>query len=273
MQSAKETAANIAASAKSGMEKTKAVVEEKAEKLTTSDPVQRQMATEKKEQRIHQAEMDKLTAQEQNAASKQAAATGGTTAYTATGGGMGPGYTTGTHGTAPGHTGLSHTPGTQGTTPGYTGLGHTTVGQTTGVTGTHGTTAGHTGLGYTTTGQTTGVIGTHGTTAGHTGLGHTTGGHTGLGHTTATHDTTQGYTDLGHTTTGQTTGVTGTHGIDVGHHTTSTGVMPGGEHPIESTTGVVESQYIPGITTGSGGATVQGPNTGRHGSTTDSTTF
>ncbi|XP_060177511.1 11 kDa late embryogenesis abundant protein-like [Lycium barbarum] len=106
MEAAKETAANVAASANSGMEKTKAIVAEKAEKLTTSDPVQRQMATEKKEERIHQAEMDKLAAQEQNAASRQVAATGGTTAYTARVG-VGPGHTTGTHathGTTTGHT-------------------------------------------------------------------------------------------------------------------------------------------------------------------------
>ncbi|XP_004249727.2 late embryogenesis abundant protein 46-like [Solanum lycopersicum] len=171
MEAAKQTAANVAASAKSGMEKTKAVVTEKTEKLTTSDPVQRQMATEKKEQRIHQAEMDKLAAKEQNAASRQAAATGGTTAYTATGGGI-----TGTHGTATGHTGLGHTTtATHGTTASHTGLGHTT--------GTHVPTAGHAGLGHTT--------GTHGT-AGHTDLGHTTD-HTGLGHTTGTRGTTPGH--------------------------------------------------------------------------------
>ncbi|XP_055809192.1 late embryogenesis abundant protein 46-like [Solanum dulcamara] len=165
MEAAKETAANVAASAKSGMEKTKAVVTEKAEKLTTSDPVQRQMATEAKEQKIHQAEMDKLAAQEQNAASRQAAATGGTTAYTATGGGVGLGHTSlGTHGTTTGHTGLGHATGTHGITPGHTGLGHTT--------GTHGITPGHSGLDHTsrthgtTPGQTTGVIGTHGVTTG-----------------------------------------------------------------------------------------------------------
>ncbi|KAL3357804.1 hypothetical protein AABB24_018147 [Solanum stoloniferum] len=144
MEAAKKSAANVAASAKSGMEKTKAVVTEKAEKLTTSDPVQRQMATEKKEQRIHQAEMDKLAAQEQNAASRQEAATGGTTAYTATGGGVGLGHTTtGTHGMTAGHTGLGHTTGTHGITPSHTGLGHTAGTHDVGVTGTHGTAAGH----------------------------------------------------------------------------------------------------------------------------------
>ncbi|OIT04464.1 PREDICTED: protein LE25-like [Nicotiana attenuata] len=129
MQPAKEKAANVAASAKAGMEKTKAVVGEKAEKLTTSDPVQKQMATEKKKERIHQAEMDKLAAQEQNAASRQAAATGGTTAYTASGGGVAPGHTmTGAHGTTTvptgtttGMVGTQYPPGTT------TGTGSATV--------------------------------------------------------------------------------------------------------------------------------------------------
>ncbi|CAA0812699.1 Non-structural maintenance of chromosomes element 4 homolog A [Striga hermonthica] len=55
MQSAK----NVAASAKAGMEKTKATVQEKAEKMTTRDPLQKEMAEEKKEARIHQAELQK----------------------------------------------------------------------------------------------------------------------------------------------------------------------------------------------------------------------
>ncbi|KAL0672327.1 hypothetical protein Bca4012_000307 [Brassica carinata] len=59
MLSMKETASNIAASAKSGMDKTKATLEEKAEKMTTRDPVQKQMATQKKEAKINQAEMQK----------------------------------------------------------------------------------------------------------------------------------------------------------------------------------------------------------------------
>ncbi|KAL0316880.1 UNVERIFIED_CONTAM: Late embryogenesis abundant protein 46 [Sesamum radiatum] len=51
MQSAKETASNVAASAKSGMEKTKATVQEKAERMTTRDPIQKDMATQKKRER------------------------------------------------------------------------------------------------------------------------------------------------------------------------------------------------------------------------------
>ncbi|KAL0346292.1 UNVERIFIED_CONTAM: seed maturation protein [Sesamum radiatum] len=45
MQSAKETASNIAASAKAGMEKTKATAQEKAERMTTRDPIQKDIAT------------------------------------------------------------------------------------------------------------------------------------------------------------------------------------------------------------------------------------
>ncbi|XP_021282916.1 18 kDa seed maturation protein [Herrania umbratica] len=90
MQSLKETAANIAASAKAGLEKTKATVEEKVEKLTAHDPVQKEMATQKKEERIHQAELDKQEARMHNAAAKQAGrddgyTATGTHAYTATG--------------------------------------------------------------------------------------------------------------------------------------------------------------------------------------------
>ncbi|XP_019165818.1 PREDICTED: 11 kDa late embryogenesis abundant protein-like [Ipomoea nil] len=82
MQSAKETASNAAATAKSGMEKTKASVQEKAEKMTTRDPVQKEMARAKKDERKREAELDKQATKEQNAASKQAAAAGGTPAYT-----------------------------------------------------------------------------------------------------------------------------------------------------------------------------------------------
>ncbi|KAL7092781.1 hypothetical protein ACP275_11G003700 [Erythranthe tilingii] len=58
-KSVKETAASIAASAKAGMEKTKATVQEKAEKMTTRDPLQKEMATQKKDERIHEAEREK----------------------------------------------------------------------------------------------------------------------------------------------------------------------------------------------------------------------
>lgn len=63
------------------------------EKMTSHDPVQKQMATEKKEHRINQAELNKQEARELNAATKQAASapetgTGaGTHSYSATGSG------------------------------------------------------------------------------------------------------------------------------------------------------------------------------------------
>ncbi|KAA8518265.1 hypothetical protein F0562_015852 [Nyssa sinensis] len=116
--SGKETAANVAASAKSGMDKTKATVQEKVERLNAHDTTQKEMATEKKEEKIHQAELNKLEAREQNAAARQGeAAGGGTQSYTVTG-------VTGTHQAS--------------NMPGYAGTGqHAAHGYTTtGVTGT-----------------------------------------------------------------------------------------------------------------------------------------
>ncbi|CAK7342350.1 unnamed protein product [Dovyalis caffra] len=82
----KETAANTAASAKAGMEKTKAAMQEKVEKMSAHDPVQKQMASEKKQERMTQAELDKLEAKQHNAASRQAGtATGRHGQYTAEG--------------------------------------------------------------------------------------------------------------------------------------------------------------------------------------------
>ncbi|KAH9673927.1 Late embryogenesis abundant protein 46 [Citrus sinensis] len=75
MQSMKESAANVAASAKAGMEKTKATAQEKVDKMKAHDPVEKEMATEKKEERRMQAELEKQEAREHNAAAKQA--TGG----------------------------------------------------------------------------------------------------------------------------------------------------------------------------------------------------
>ncbi|KAL0334229.1 UNVERIFIED_CONTAM: Late embryogenesis abundant protein 46 [Sesamum angustifolium] len=114
MQSAKETASNVAASAKSGMEKTKATVQEKAERMTTRDPIQKDMATQKKEERILEAERQKQEAREHNAAARQ---TGG--------GAYGEGYTTGTTGgTTGGVLGHDYTTGTGGTgAGGYTAEG------------------------------------------------------------------------------------------------------------------------------------------------------
>ncbi|KAK7378250.1 hypothetical protein VNO80_03688 [Phaseolus coccineus] len=72
-ESVKETASNMGASAKAGMEKTKATVQEKAERLTARDPLQKEMATQKKEARVNQAELDKQAVREHNAAAKQSA--------------------------------------------------------------------------------------------------------------------------------------------------------------------------------------------------------
>ncbi|XP_058073410.1 18 kDa seed maturation protein-like [Magnolia sinica] len=76
--SMKETAGNIATSAKAGMDKTKATVQGKAEKTTSHDPLEKQMAEERKEEKITQAEINKLQAKEQNAAAKESARAGQT---------------------------------------------------------------------------------------------------------------------------------------------------------------------------------------------------
>ncbi|XP_061364455.1 18 kDa seed maturation protein-like [Gastrolobium bilobum] len=97
VETIKETAANIGASAKSGLDKTKATVHEKAERMTAHDPTQKDMATQKKEERINHAEMEKQEAREHNAAAKQSATAGHMAEghYTATG----PGTETATYST------------------------------------------------------------------------------------------------------------------------------------------------------------------------------
>ncbi|XP_076922777.1 11 kDa late embryogenesis abundant protein-like [Bidens hawaiensis] len=74
--SVKESVSNMAASAKAGMEKTKATLQEKGEKMTAHDPMQKEMAREKKEERKHEAEYEKQATKEHNAA--QGAAGSGT---------------------------------------------------------------------------------------------------------------------------------------------------------------------------------------------------
>nr|XP_023885992.1 11 kDa late embryogenesis abundant protein [Quercus suber]POE68945.1 18 kda seed maturation protein [Quercus suber] len=107
--SVKETAANVAASAKSGMEKSKATVQEKVERMAARDPLQKELATEKKEERKSQAELEKQQARQHNAAAKQMESTpaGGHTGYTSTTGAGGPTSATygGTHRVSamPGH--------------------------------------------------------------------------------------------------------------------------------------------------------------------------
>lgn len=57
--------------------------------MTAHDPMQKEMAREKKEERKHEAEYDKQAAREHNAAQKTAAGTtgtGGTFHHTGTGG-------------------------------------------------------------------------------------------------------------------------------------------------------------------------------------------
>ncbi|CAN8237114.1 unnamed protein product [Cochlearia groenlandica] len=102
MQPMKETASNIAASAKSGMDKTKAVLEEKAEIISTRDPVQKEMATQKKEGRINQAEHEKRQAREHNAAYGTGTGLAGSATHSTTGH---VGHGTGTHqmSALPGH--------------------------------------------------------------------------------------------------------------------------------------------------------------------------
>ncbi|XP_043691647.1 18 kDa seed maturation protein-like [Telopea speciosissima] len=75
MESAKETASNVAASAKSGMDKTKATVQEKVERMTTHTPVEKDMATQRKQEKIDQAELNKQAARQHNAAAKQQSTT------------------------------------------------------------------------------------------------------------------------------------------------------------------------------------------------------
>ncbi|GKV25822.1 hypothetical protein SLEP1_g35205 [Rubroshorea leprosula] len=90
MKAVKEKAANVGASAISGLEKTKATLEEKVEKMATSDEVQKGMATEMKETRVKEAELNKREAREHNAAARHAGGAGG---YTVSGTGA---YTGGT---------------------------------------------------------------------------------------------------------------------------------------------------------------------------------
>lgn len=66
--------------------------------MSASDLMQKDMATEKKEERINQAEMEKHEAREHNAAAKESATGGHVTEghYTATAAATGPGAKTAT---------------------------------------------------------------------------------------------------------------------------------------------------------------------------------
>ncbi|KAL5545468.1 hypothetical protein UlMin_005155 [Ulmus minor] len=108
MESTKEAAANVGASAMSGLEKTKATLQEKVEKVKAHDPVEKQMATERKEDKIDVAELNKQEAFHRNAAVKDYSTTGhpfagtGTATHSTTGA---TGHPTGTHqmSAMPGH--------------------------------------------------------------------------------------------------------------------------------------------------------------------------
>ncbi|KAK4404941.1 Late embryogenesis abundant protein 46 [Sesamum angolense] len=86
MQSMKETISNVAASAKSGTEKTKATLQEKVDKMGSHSPTEKAMATERKEQRILQADLNKVEAVEENATARHAASAADAYSYPATGG-------------------------------------------------------------------------------------------------------------------------------------------------------------------------------------------
>ncbi|RWW76676.1 hypothetical protein BHE74_00015214 [Ensete ventricosum] len=71
MASVKETAGNVAASAKAGMDKTTATVQEKVEKMTAHTPTEKAMAEERKQEKVREAEINKQETMQQNAAAQQ----------------------------------------------------------------------------------------------------------------------------------------------------------------------------------------------------------
>ncbi|XP_011075146.1 late embryogenesis abundant protein 46-like [Sesamum indicum] len=86
MQSMKETVSNVTASAKSGVAKTKATIQEKVDKMGAHSPTEKAMATERKEQRIFQADLNKVEAVEENATATHAATAADDHSHPATGG-------------------------------------------------------------------------------------------------------------------------------------------------------------------------------------------
>ncbi|CAL9133993.1 unnamed protein product [Musa textilis] len=78
VESAKETAGNITASTKAGMEKTKASVEGKVvEKMRARDPEEKAEAEQRKEERKHEAEAEKEAAKERHAVEREDVRAGG----------------------------------------------------------------------------------------------------------------------------------------------------------------------------------------------------
>jgi len=122
MQGAKETASNVAASANSGLEKAKATAQEKVEKMTTRDPVEKEMARERKEERVTmQVELHKQDARGHNAAARQT----GTHDCATTGTGA-PDYLTGEPG-QPTRTQTEGVVGSQNPPGEYTGTGRVPI--------------------------------------------------------------------------------------------------------------------------------------------------
>ncbi|KAK5841848.1 late embryogenesis abundant protein 46-like isoform X1 [Gossypium arboreum] len=83
MQAIKEKASNAAASAKSGLEKVKATVEDKLVKTkgnNSNDAKQEETVSQKKEVRMEQAELDEEEARLHNAVTKHMGGDGGFTA-------------------------------------------------------------------------------------------------------------------------------------------------------------------------------------------------
>ncbi|CAL9109596.1 unnamed protein product [Musa hybrid cultivar] len=78
VESAKDTAGNITASTKAGMEKTTASVEEKVvEKMRARDPEEKAEAARRKEERKYEAEAEKEAAKERHAAEREDVRAGG----------------------------------------------------------------------------------------------------------------------------------------------------------------------------------------------------
>ncbi|XP_059428347.1 late embryogenesis abundant protein 46-like [Corylus avellana] len=94
MDAGKETAANLTASAKAGLEKTKATIDEKLELMKAKDPAQKEVATKKKEERFTQASHEEKEAHARNAATKEAGKAGNPTGIHPTSGlpGQGTGH-------------------------------------------------------------------------------------------------------------------------------------------------------------------------------------
>ncbi|KAL5545469.1 hypothetical protein UlMin_005156 [Ulmus minor] len=88
-----QTGKNAKESTKAAMEKTKATLQEKVDKTKAHDPMEKGMATARKEERIEEAELNKQQNKDYNAAEKEAATTAKTTGWGPTGtGGHAHGY-------------------------------------------------------------------------------------------------------------------------------------------------------------------------------------